>query len=42
MKDLLDYNELFDPIEPKNVKLVEKTNQAWNKLNKKTVSLIRQ
>jgi len=42
MKDLLVCRDLYYPIEEKGVKLADKSNGDWKKINRKTIGVIRQ
>ena len=42
MEDLLYCKDLYDPIEGDSAKPEGKTDQDWQKLNRKTIGLIRQ
>ena len=42
MEDLLNYKDLYDPIEGDNVKSSDMSDTDWKKLKKKTLSVIRQ
>lgn len=42
MEDLLNYIDLFDPLENEGTKPDEVTNQVWKKMHKKTIGQIRQ
>ena len=42
MKDLLNYKDLYDPIEGYNAKSSDMSNVYWKKLKKKTLGAIRQ
>ena len=42
MEDLLNYKDLYDPIEGDNVKSSDMSDTDWKKLKKKTLGVIRQ
>ena len=42
MEDLLNYKDLYDPIERDNAKSSDMSNADWKKLKKKTLGVIRQ
>ena len=42
MEDLLNCEDLYDPIEGDNVKPSDMSDIHWKKLKKKTISVIRQ